>query len=91
MPGFGPELYRWERDYFHENLVRGVCGIEPGAEDAAVLEAELGALAERLHQTGTSLVHRDFQSGVHLPLPDHVLHPLRTQIAVVRGTGIVRR
>jgi aminoglycoside/choline kinase family phosphotransferase/dTDP-glucose pyrophosphorylase len=62
MQAFGPELYRWERDYFHENLVRGVCGIERDAQDAAALEVELGALAERLHQTGTSLVHRDFQS-----------------------------
>ena len=62
MQGFGPELYRWERDYFYENLVRGVCGIELGAQDAAALEAELGALAERLQQFGTSLVHRDFQS-----------------------------
>ena len=62
MQGFGPELYRWERDYFHENLVRGVCGIERGADEAAVLEAELSALAERLQQTGSSLVHRDFQS-----------------------------
>jgi NDP-sugar pyrophosphorylase family protein/aminoglycoside/choline kinase family phosphotransferase len=62
MQGFGPELYRWERDYFHENLVRGVCGIGLGADEAAVLEAELSALAERLQQTGTSLVHRDFQS-----------------------------
>ena len=62
MPGFGPELYRWERDYFHENLVRGVCGIEPGDKEAAVLETELGALADRLEQTGAGLIHRDFQS-----------------------------
>jgi aminoglycoside/choline kinase family phosphotransferase/dTDP-glucose pyrophosphorylase len=62
MQGFGPELYRWERDYFHENFVRGVCGIELGGDEAAALEAELSALAERLQQTGTSLVHRDFQS-----------------------------
>jgi aminoglycoside/choline kinase family phosphotransferase len=62
MQGFGPELYRWERDYFHENLVRGVCGIDMGADEAAALEAELDALAERLQQFGTSLIHRDFQS-----------------------------
>jgi NDP-sugar pyrophosphorylase family protein/aminoglycoside/choline kinase family phosphotransferase len=62
MQGFGPELYRWERDYFHENLIRGVCGIELGVEDEAVLEAELSALAKRLQQSGSSLVHRDFQS-----------------------------
>jgi aminoglycoside/choline kinase family phosphotransferase/choline kinase len=62
MPAFGPELYRWERDYFHENLVRGVCGIELDVEDAAVLEVELAGLAERLEQTEPRLVHRDFQS-----------------------------
>ncbi|MBA4395819.1 MAG: hypothetical protein C0394_00295 [Syntrophus sp. (in: bacteria)] len=62
MQGFGPELYRWERDYFRKNLVEGVCGIELCAEDAAALEVELEALAERLQQTGTSLVQRDFQS-----------------------------
>jgi NDP-sugar pyrophosphorylase family protein len=62
MPGFGPELYRWERDYFFENLVCGVCGIEPGPQDAAALESELVALANRLQLVGTSLVHRDFQS-----------------------------
>ncbi len=62
MQGFGPELYRWEREYFYENFVRGVCGIEFGDEEAAMLEAELSALAERLQQAETSLVHRDFQS-----------------------------
>ena len=30
MPGFGPELYRWERDYFREQCVGKVCGIAPG-------------------------------------------------------------
>ena len=27
MPGFGPELYRWEQDYFREQCVGKVCGI----------------------------------------------------------------
>jgi aminoglycoside/choline kinase family phosphotransferase/choline kinase len=62
MQGFGPELYRWEREYFYENFVRGVCGIVSGADEAAALEAELGALAGRLEQGGRGLVHRDFQS-----------------------------
>jgi NDP-sugar pyrophosphorylase family protein/aminoglycoside phosphotransferase (APT) family kinase protein len=62
MPGFGPELYRWEREYFCENFVRGVCRIELGADEAAALEVELSALAKRLEQGGASLVHRDFQS-----------------------------
>jgi aminoglycoside/choline kinase family phosphotransferase/choline kinase len=62
MPGFGPELYGWERSYFLENLVCGVCGIDLDAREAAALEAELEALAGRLQQLGAGLVHRDFQS-----------------------------
>ena len=27
MPAFGPELYRWERDYFREHCVMKTCGI----------------------------------------------------------------
>ena len=62
MTGFGPALYRWERDYFRENFVRGICAIEADAADAAALEDELEALATRLEQTGQSLIHRDLQS-----------------------------
>jgi aminoglycoside/choline kinase family phosphotransferase/choline kinase len=62
MPGFGPELYRWEREYFYENFVRGICGIEPARDEAAAIEAEMSALSGRLEQTGRSLVHRDFQA-----------------------------
>jgi hypothetical protein len=60
--GFGPDLYRWERDYFKGHFVRGVCGInlEPSFERG--LEAELHALAERLMASKRSLVHRDLQS-----------------------------
>lgn len=62
MPGFGPELYRWEREYFYDNLIRGVCGIELGASELAALEAELDSLARRLGQSESCLIHRDFQS-----------------------------
>lgn len=62
MAGFGPALYRWERDYFRENFVRGVCAIELDPADAAALEDELEALATRLEQTGGRLIHRDLQS-----------------------------
>lgn len=62
MQGFGPELYQWERDYFRENFVRGICGVDPGAREEATLESELNALAERLGESGVSLVHRDLQS-----------------------------
>jgi len=62
MEGFSPVLYQWEREYFKENFVGGVCGIrlEPTLEHE--LEKELSALAERLAGTTRSLVHRDLQS-----------------------------
>jgi aminoglycoside/choline kinase family phosphotransferase len=62
MEGFGPDLYRWERDYFRDHFVRGVCGIELEQLFQQELEAELSALAERLAGTVQCLVHRDLQS-----------------------------
>ncbi len=60
--GFGPYLYRWERDYFRDHFVTEVCGIKPGPSFQNELEAELSALAERLAGQVRCLVHRDFQS-----------------------------
>lgn len=62
MESFGPNLYRWERDYFKEHFVRNVCGIglEPALERE--LEKELAALGERLSGSMRCLVHRDLQS-----------------------------
>jgi N-acetylmuramate 1-kinase len=62
MEGFGPHLYRLERDYFREHFVRNVSKITLGPSFERELEAELSALAERLGATGRSLVHRDLQS-----------------------------
>ena len=62
MEGFGPDLYRWERDYFREHFVRNVCGIELELSFARELESELSALGERLSRTKRCLVHRDLQS-----------------------------
>jgi len=62
MEGFGPALYRWERDYFRDHFVRDICGIEPESFFERELEAELISLAERLTGTMRSLVHRDLQS-----------------------------
>jgi N-acetylmuramate 1-kinase len=62
MEAFGPNLYRWERDYFKENFVGRLCGIELEPNIALQLEAELTLLAERLESSGRSLVHRDLQS-----------------------------
>ena len=62
MEGFGPDLYRWERDYFREHFVKDYCGIELDPALQQALEAELFALGERLSGTVRCLVHRDLQS-----------------------------
>jgi len=62
MESFGPDLYRWEREYFREHFVNGVCGIELEPSNACELEAELSSLAEQLQGTVHCLVHRDLQS-----------------------------
>ncbi len=62
MEGFGPDLYRWERDYFRDHFIRGVCGVELEPFFEQEIEAELSALAERLSATRHSLIHRDLQS-----------------------------
>jgi aminoglycoside/choline kinase family phosphotransferase len=60
--GYGPRLYKWEHDYFLENLVGEVCKIKLSSSDAAKLTKELDALSERLQKIEPSLIHRDFQS-----------------------------
>lgn len=62
MAPFGPDLYRWERDYFRDHFVEGVCDVELEPSFRDDLEDELSALAEHLCATAKSLVHRDFQS-----------------------------
>jgi aminoglycoside/choline kinase family phosphotransferase len=62
MEGFGPALYRWERNYFLENFVSAVCGIELSPSDTEQLEDELRGLSERLEASQPCLIHRDFQS-----------------------------
>ena len=62
MEGFGPDLYLWERDYFREHFVKGVCGIKLEGTEGDQLEIELSGLADRLGKSGRCLVHRDLQS-----------------------------
>ena len=62
MEGFGPHLYRWERDYFRDHFVNDVSGIKLGPSFERELEAELFSLAERLGTTKRCLIHRDLQS-----------------------------
>jgi aminoglycoside/choline kinase family phosphotransferase len=60
--GYGPRLYKWEHDYFLENLVGEVCKIKLSSSDAAKLTRELDALSARLQKIEPSLIHRDLQS-----------------------------
>jgi hypothetical protein len=62
MEGFGPDLYRWERDYFRNHFVSDVCGIKLEPSFEKELETELSNLAKRLSGTMRSLIHRDLQS-----------------------------
>jgi aminoglycoside/choline kinase family phosphotransferase len=62
MDGYDEKLYRWERNYFMENLVRNVCGIKLNKRESDVLETELAALAGLLLKTEPALIHRDLQS-----------------------------
>jgi len=59
---YGPRLYKWEHDYFLENLVGEVCKIKLSSSDSAKLMKELDALSARLQKIEPSLIHRDFQS-----------------------------
>ncbi|HSW38775.1 MAG TPA: phosphotransferase [Acidobacteriota bacterium] len=62
MEPFGPDLYRWERNYFLSHFVGDLCEIQPGHASAAKLEDELSRLAARLSCSPRCLVHRDLQS-----------------------------
>jgi aminoglycoside/choline kinase family phosphotransferase len=60
--GFGPDLYRWEQDYFRNYFVRDVCGIELEPSLERKIDGELFILAGQLSETLRCLVHRDLQS-----------------------------
>jgi N-acetylmuramate 1-kinase len=62
MESFGPNLYRWERDYFRDNFVGILCGIKSDPAFDNKLEAELAGLADSLSADRPNLVHRDLQS-----------------------------
>jgi aminoglycoside/choline kinase family phosphotransferase len=62
MEAFGPDLYRWERNYFLDNFVAGLCRIELDPTFMQQLEMELEGLAQRLSSCGRNLIHRDLQA-----------------------------
>jgi N-acetylmuramate 1-kinase len=62
MEPFGPDLYRWEREYFLEHFVEDLCGINLPSIPGEELDQELSRLAGRLSASPPRLVHRDLQS-----------------------------
>ncbi len=61
MPDFGPELYRWEHDYFAEHMLARRCGV-PVETIASILQ-ELAGITAQLEREPQVLVHRDLQSS----------------------------
>jgi aminoglycoside/choline kinase family phosphotransferase len=59
---YGPGLYKWEHDYFLENLVGEVCKIKLPSSLLKELKKELESLGARLQKIDPCLIHRDFQS-----------------------------
>lgn len=62
MEGFGPDLYRWEQNYFKEYFVKGICKIKLEPSFEKELGVELSALIQCLIGFPNSLIHRDLQS-----------------------------
>jgi N-acetylmuramate 1-kinase len=62
MEPFGPDLYRWEQDYFFTHFVRDWCRVYLRPDQMQDLEEELSSLARRLDSSGKCLIHRDLQS-----------------------------
>ena len=62
MPGFDEKLYAWERNYFYDELLAGVCDDPLAPGNRAEIETELMPVAAALAGKGQGLVHRDFQS-----------------------------
>jgi aminoglycoside/choline kinase family phosphotransferase len=61
-PEFNATLYRWEQNYFFENCLGRIFGLNEGRlRELASLPA-LENIAERLAELPRVLVHRDFQS-----------------------------
>jgi aminoglycoside/choline kinase family phosphotransferase len=60
--GYGPKLYRWEHDYFLENLVGAVCQLKLSPSLLKDLHKELDGLIIRLQNIEPCLIHRDLQS-----------------------------
>ena len=71
-PGFGTDLFAWERNLFEKECVVGRYGFEAVPEAAA---KELESVAAKLSAEPKVLVHRDFQSANILYSGDDISKP----------------
>ncbi len=61
-PEFNAALYRWEQNYFFENCLGRIFGVEEGTQRELASLPALKEIADRLAGLPRVLVHRDFQS-----------------------------
>jgi N-acetylmuramate 1-kinase len=61
-PEFNAALYRWEQNYFFENCLGRVFGVDERTQRELASLPALGEIADRLAKLPRVLVHRDFQS-----------------------------
>ncbi|PYL48173.1 MAG: hypothetical protein DMF40_05750 [Verrucomicrobia bacterium] len=61
-PEFNAALYRWEQNYFFENCLGRVFGVDEGTQRELASLPALKEIADRLAGLPRTLVHRDFQS-----------------------------
>jgi aminoglycoside/choline kinase family phosphotransferase/choline kinase len=61
MPAFGPDLYRWEHDYFIRHVLLN--RLHASSRTVAAVAAELHTVAGELAASPQALIHRDWQSS----------------------------
>ena len=62
QPEFDEAMYRWEQDYFFDQLADEYLGMNPAIVDELSEHPALAKMAKDLGASSRNLVHRDFQS-----------------------------
>jgi len=62
QPEFDTAMYRWEQDYFFDQLADEYLGMNPAIIDELAEHPALAQMAKDLGASARNLVHRDFQS-----------------------------
>jgi aminoglycoside/choline kinase family phosphotransferase len=62
QPAFDEAMYRWEQNYFYDQLADEYLGMNPAVVDELSEHPALTQMAKDLGASSRNLVHRDFQS-----------------------------